>query len=77
MVKHASEKAWTRKLWVSDLRTNKDYTLKTNPLGRGPSRGENENGAFFRLGTTNQSPWRATTGGTRRGKSYQEAEVGA
>src|SRR6267143_1663825 len=22
--------------------------------GRGPSRGENENGAFFRLGTTNQ-----------------------
>ena len=27
--------------------------------------------------TTNQSPWRATTGGTRRGKSYQEAEVGA
>jgi len=35
MVKHASEKAWTRKLWVSDLRTNKDYTLRTNPLGRG------------------------------------------
>ena len=34
MVKHASEKAWTRKLWVSDLRTNKDYTLKTNPLIR-------------------------------------------
>ena len=32
--KPGSEKAWTRKLWVYDLRTNKDYTLKTNPLKR-------------------------------------------
>jgi type I restriction enzyme M protein len=28
----ASEKAWTEKLWVYDLRTNKHFTLKTNPL---------------------------------------------
>ena len=27
--------------------------------------------------TTNQSPWRATTGGTRHGEGYQEAEAGA
>jgi len=28
----ASEKAWTEKLWIYDLRTNKHFTLKTNPL---------------------------------------------
>lgn len=28
----ASPKPWTRKLWVYDLRTNKRFTLKTNPL---------------------------------------------
>ena len=30
--KPASEIPWTRKLWIYDLRTNKHYTLKTNPL---------------------------------------------
>lgn len=30
--KPASEKAWTEKLWIYDLRTNKHFTLKTNPL---------------------------------------------
>jgi type I restriction enzyme M protein len=30
--KPASETAWTKKLWVYDLRTNQDFTLKTNPL---------------------------------------------
>lgn len=30
--KPASESAWTKKLWVYDLRTNQDFTLKTNPL---------------------------------------------
>jgi len=30
--KPASEKAWTEKLWVYDLRTNMHFTLKTNPL---------------------------------------------
>lgn len=29
-----SEKAATRKLWIYDLRTNKHFTLKTNPLKR-------------------------------------------
>ncbi len=30
--KPASEKPWTEKLWVYDLRTNMHFTLKTNPL---------------------------------------------
>jgi type I restriction enzyme M protein len=30
--KPASEKPWTQKLWIYDLRTNKHYTLKTNTL---------------------------------------------
>ena len=32
--KPASEKPWTRKLWIYDLRTNKHFTLKTKPLKR-------------------------------------------
>jgi len=32
--KPASETPWTKKLWIYDLRTNKDFTLKTNPLKR-------------------------------------------
>jgi type I restriction enzyme M protein len=32
--KPASETPWTRKLWIYDLRTNKHFTLKTNPLMR-------------------------------------------
>ena len=30
--KPASEKPWTDKLWIYDLRTNTHFTLKTNPL---------------------------------------------
>ena len=30
--KPASEKPWTEKLWIYDLRTNKHFTLKQNPL---------------------------------------------
>jgi type I restriction enzyme M protein len=30
--KAAGEKPWTEKLWIYDLRTNKHFTLKTNPL---------------------------------------------
>ncbi|GLI52947.1 hypothetical protein TISLANDTSLP1_06400 [Thermodesulfovibrio yellowstonii] len=30
--KPASEKPWTDKLWIYDLRTNMHFTLKTNPL---------------------------------------------
>ncbi len=33
--KGASEAPWTKKLWIYDLRTNKHFTLKTNPLQRG------------------------------------------
>ncbi|CAN5541505.1 class I SAM-dependent DNA methyltransferase [soil metagenome] len=32
--KPASETPWTTNLWVYDLRTNKHFTLKTNPLKR-------------------------------------------
>lgn len=32
--KPASGTPWTRKLWIYDLRTNKHFTLKTNPLKR-------------------------------------------
>jgi type I restriction enzyme M protein len=32
--KPASPKPWTRKLWVYDLRTNRHFTLKANPLKR-------------------------------------------
>jgi type I restriction enzyme M protein len=31
--KPAIERPWTEKLWIYDLRTNKHFTLKTNPLG--------------------------------------------
>lgn len=30
--KQASEKPWTEKLWIYDLRTNQHFTLKKNPL---------------------------------------------
>ena len=30
--KPASETPWTKKLWIYDLRTNRHFTLKTNPL---------------------------------------------
>jgi len=32
--KPAQEAAWTKRLWVYDLRTNMHFTLKTNPLKR-------------------------------------------
>jgi len=32
--KPASEKPWTEKLWIYDLRTNRHVTLKENPLKR-------------------------------------------
>jgi type I restriction enzyme M protein len=32
--KPVSETPWTKKLWIYDLRTNKHFTLKTNPLKR-------------------------------------------
>ena len=32
--REGSEQAWTKELWVYDLRTNKHFTLKQNPLAR-------------------------------------------
>ncbi|MBL7119340.1 MAG: SAM-dependent DNA methyltransferase [Dehalococcoidia bacterium] len=33
--KPASEKPWTKEIWIYDLRTNMHFTLKTNPLKHG------------------------------------------
>lgn len=33
--KPGREEPWTKKLWIYDLRTNKHFTLKQNPLARG------------------------------------------
>jgi type I restriction enzyme M protein len=33
--KPASETPWTKELWIYDLRTNQNFTLKTNQLERG------------------------------------------
>ncbi len=33
--KEASKTPWTKQLWIYDLRTNKHFTLKTNPMQRG------------------------------------------
>jgi type I restriction enzyme M protein len=33
--KPASETPWTKALWIYDLRTNQEFTLKQNPLSRG------------------------------------------
>ena len=35
--KPASETPWTKQLWIYDLRTNKHFTLKTNPLQARPT----------------------------------------
>src|SRR5208282_3234595 len=32
--KPAAESPWTKSLWIYDLRTNKEFTLKTNQLKR-------------------------------------------
>ena len=32
--KSVSERPWSKSLWIYDLRTNKDFTLKTSPLRR-------------------------------------------
>jgi type I restriction enzyme M protein len=32
--KPGAETPWTKQVWIYDLRTNKHFTLKTNPLGR-------------------------------------------
>jgi type I restriction enzyme M protein len=32
--KPASESPWTKQLWIYDLRTNQNFTLKTNTLSR-------------------------------------------
>jgi type I restriction enzyme M protein len=47
----ASETPWTKKLWIYDLRTNKHFTLKTNPLTRADL---NEFVELYQSGNRNQ-----------------------
>ena len=49
--KGASETPWTKKLWIYDLRTNKHFTLKTNPLTRADL---NEFVALYQAGNRHQ-----------------------
>jgi type I restriction enzyme M protein len=71
--KPASEKAWTSKLWVYDLRTNMHFTLKTNPLKREDL---NEFVACYRAGSRHQ---RRTTWSEKnadgRWRAYDYAEL--
>jgi hypothetical protein len=46
--KGASETPWTKQLWIYDLRTNKHFTLKTNPLARAPTLDEFVDGCTTR-----------------------------
>ena len=66
--KPASETPWTKKLWIYDLRTNKHFTLKTNPLKR------EDLDEFVTLynpatGMTRRPTWSAETARTAAGAS--------
>ena len=70
--KGASETPWTRQLWIYDLRTNKHFTLKTNPLRRGDL---DEFVGLYKAGTRHQrqATWSAENpGGRWRAYSYDE-----
>lgn len=49
--KGASETPSTKQLWIYDLRTNKHFTLKTNPLTRADL---NEFVALYQAGNRHQ-----------------------
>ena len=71
--KPASNKPWTRKLWVYDLRTNQHFTLKTNPMRRADL---DEFLALYKLGAVTE---RAATWGEAapegRWRAYEYEEV--
>ena len=70
--KGASETPWTRQLWIYDLRTNKHFTLKTNPLRRGDL---DEFVGLYKAGIRHQrqATWSAENpGGRWRAYSYDE-----
>jgi type I restriction enzyme M protein len=72
--KGASETPWTKQLWIYDLRTNKHFTLKTNPLTRADL---NEFVELYRRATATsaQATWSAKGSGPDgrwRAYSYDE-----
>jgi len=70
--KGASETPWTKQLWIYDLRTNKHFTLKTNPLTRTDL---NEFVALYRADSRQQrkATWSPETpDGRWRAYSYDE-----
>ncbi|MDD2924675.1 class I SAM-dependent DNA methyltransferase [Rhodoferax sp.] len=70
--KGASETPWTRQLWIYDLRTNKHFTLKTNPLTRADL---NEFVALYQAGNRHrrQATWSPEKpDGRWRAYSYDE-----
>jgi type I restriction enzyme M protein len=70
--KPASETPWTKQLWIYDLRTNKHFTLKTNPLARADL---NEFVALYQAGNRQQRQptWSPETpDGRWRAYSYDE-----
>jgi hypothetical protein len=52
--KPAAEKPWTDKLWIYDLRTNKHFTLKENPLNRTST--TSPPGTIQRIATSEKKP---------------------
>ncbi|MDD5030886.1 MAG: N-6 DNA methylase [Rhodoferax sp.] len=70
--KGASESPWTKALWIYDLRTNKHFTLKTNPLTRADL---NEFVALYQAGNRHQrqATWSPETPeGRWRAYAYDE-----
>jgi type I restriction enzyme M protein len=70
--KGASESPWTKALWIYDLRTNKHFTLKTNPLTRADL---NEFVALYQVGKRHQrqATWSPETPeGRWRAYAYDE-----
>ena len=70
--KPASTTPWTRKLWVYDLRTNRHFTLKTNPMKRADL---DEFVALYKTGASHERAptWtEATPEGRWRAYDYEE-----
>ena len=58
--KPASETPWTKTLWIYDLRTNKHFTLKTNPLQARRPRRVRRAATTPRIATSASRPGRET-----------------
>ena len=73
--KPAREAAWTKKLWVYDLRTNMHFTLKTNPLKRADL---DEFVKLYRPGkptTKRRANWSADKNSDGRWRSFTYDEI--